>query len=318
MNVKSIVFVLLCCVVNGVDCQPSINKYNQELLALKDSKQFAMLFDQEMQENLKQIQCDLINNTQLSLCQRITKYLYLGSKGIVVISTALPRLYTYVQDLSQKQAIPMPIIFIVTDKELFEAKSYKPFNSVGIIALSDQLIQQATDSEIEAVIAREVGHIKYQHANKELAFNIAAYMAALGVVHMIDDKENLPIILKIALPLGVILFGGKLLINKRFEKEADEFACKQADGSYGLQELLEHFELFERKQTAFFDDTYIKIQENRVSLGIYSYAYLMCCYYKAKTGHLIDDAFKWLSYNTPLGAYPSNRARIQTIQKYLA
>jgi hypothetical protein len=40
-------------------------------------------------------------------------------------------------------------------------------------------------------------------------------------------------------------------------------------------------------------------------------------YYLAKGGHLCGKAFGYIYHNTPLGAHPSNEARIEAAQKYL-
>jgi len=109
----------------------------------------------------------------------------------------------------------------------------------------------------------------------------------------------------------------RLIINKRFEKEADAFVYQVTDNGQGLVEFCEHLEKKEEKIESQFDGTRAKIQANSSDVGFINYLGLMMRYYAAKTGYVIGNGYKWLCYNTPFGDHPSPAARIKYTQEYL-
>lgn len=109
-----------------------------------------------------------------------------------------------------------------------------------------------------------------------------------------------------------------LLIGKRLEWEADNFACQQAGRGEGLIAFFEEHERKMAKPDA--DLELIRAQLENDSAGIEASDLndLKWRYYIATWGRSWDKALMWLYHNTPLGQHPSNEARIANAKRILA
>jgi len=114
------------------------------------------------------------------------------------------------------------------------------------IVLFDTLIAQLTESELESVLAHEIGHYKKRHVLKMLGVSIAGVVMAFAMIAWLTHQQwfysvfgfayrggfaaanVVPAILLFALLAGTISFWFSPLLHvwsRRFEYEADAFAC---------------------------------------------------------------------------------------------
>jgi len=109
------------------------------------------------------------------------------------------------------------------------------------IALADNLLDNFTLDEIEAVLAHEFAHHNRRHQAKGIALQSAMFFAVLGGVHVAlghlggrfgfreaADIANFPLIVLTAMVLGLITLPVVNAILRSFEREADELAIAWA------------------------------------------------------------------------------------------
>jgi STE24 endopeptidase len=115
------------------------------------------------------------------------------------------------------------------------------------IVFFDTLVERLQPTEIEAVLAHELGHFKLRHIAKRLAFSFFASLAflgllgwlvtqpwfytGLGVTPALDgSNQGVAIVLFIlVLPVFTFLFAPLAsLLSRRHEFEADAFAARHA------------------------------------------------------------------------------------------
>lgn len=117
------------------------------------------------------------------------------------------------------------------------------------IILFDTLIQQLSESEIEAVLAHEIGHYKLKHIPKLLAVSAASLFAMFWALNAFLQTPQLyqsfgfpasdvaPALLVFALLIGTITFWFSPFthyLSRRFEFQADRFAAKAVADSQWL------------------------------------------------------------------------------------
>jgi heat shock protein HtpX len=142
-----------------------------------------------------------------------------------------PRLWRIVENLAITDGLPMPKVYIMNDPapNAF-ATGRKP--EVAAVCATTGLLQIMSDTELEGVIAHELGHIK----NYDMRVNTVAF-ALVGVISMIadlfwhisffgGDDEDSPAWLRILAIVAIILapFAATLLqlaISRRREYLAD-------------------------------------------------------------------------------------------------
>jgi len=108
------------------------------------------------------------------------------------------------------------------------------------IVLFDTLIQQLTETELEAVLAHEIGHYKKKHIPKMLLFSAITSLAAFYVIAWLARQDWFyggfgftpgsiaPALLLFALLASTITFWFSPLVNwlsRRHEYEADAYAA---------------------------------------------------------------------------------------------
>ena len=176
-----------------------------------------------------------------------------------------------------------------------------------------------SDTELEAIVAHEIGHIKHNHINKIIPLSIFNYFFVDFLLRRYTTQANLYSLnpahvayreiryLFITYFLSGLLTD--LIINKRFEKEADEFAFK-ANKAEGIKLFFEHLLHKEKLQDDEFPHIYELLQESKDKVGVVDYYLLLINYYLTKGEHLVNKARRWLYGNTFLGAHPSHQARV--------
>jgi STE24 endopeptidase len=125
------------------------------------------------------------------------------------------------------------------------------------VVFFDTLLQRLTPTEVEAVLAHELGHFRHRHVQKRMLAMFAgsgvalaalgwlagqsAFYAGLGVQpNLVAPNDALALILfMLVLPI-VSFFVTPLMaqLSRRHEFEADAYACAQADGRQLASALL--------------------------------------------------------------------------------
>jgi hypothetical protein len=204
---------------------------------------------------------------------------------IIITDETMPALYNYVSSLSKKAKIAMPFIFISLKN--FSTFSRKILGFRSSIVIGQQLLHDVSDEELEALVAQQIGHIKYYHTNKTAMVNGAALVGF------------------------VIPALSSLLVSKRFAKEADMFASKVAGKANGLIKFYERLEAKDQLRMAEYDEVSKMLMENAANIPMLSYLILKIGYYMAETERCVEKIYNNF-------AYPSHQERIDAAKKYLA
>jgi hypothetical protein len=205
---------------------------------------------------------------------------------IIVTKETMPALYDYISSLSKKAKIVTPFLFISLKN--FSISSRKILTFRSSVVIGQQLLHDVSDEELEALVAQQIGHIKYYHTNKKAMVNGVALAAGFIIPAL-----------------------SSLLISKRFAKQADMFASEVAGKANGLIKFYERLEANDQLRMAEYDEVYKMLTKNAANIPTLSYLILIIGYYMAKIERCVEDVYKKL-------AYPSNQERIDATKKYLA
>jgi STE24 endopeptidase len=108
------------------------------------------------------------------------------------------------------------------------------------IVLFDTLVQQLTGSQLEAVLAHEIGHYKKKHVPKMLVWSAASLLAGFGMISWLGEQawfyeafgfepgSIAPALLLFALLSGAVTFWFSPLLHlwsRRYEYQADAYAA---------------------------------------------------------------------------------------------
>lgn len=161
-----------------------------------------------------------------------------------------PRLWRTVENLAITDGLPMPRVYIMDDPapNAF-ATGRDPDHSV--VCATSGLLEMMTDTELEGVIAHELGHVK----NYDIRVNTLAF-ALVGIISMIadffwhitfwggDDRDNnnqimavVAIIAVILAPIAATML--QLAISRRREYLADATGALTTRYPEGLADALE-------------------------------------------------------------------------------
>jgi Zn-dependent protease with chaperone function len=101
------------------------------------------------------------------------------------------------------------------------------------VLLSDLLLEEMNDEQIEAVFAHELGHVVHRHLIWYLVFFkvLILALAAIGLILGAQQHRlELPAWMPVDLVTTLIWFGGFLIafgyVSRRFERQADVFAAR--------------------------------------------------------------------------------------------
>jgi STE24 endopeptidase len=125
------------------------------------------------------------------------------------------------------------------------------------IVFFDTLIQRLNATEVEAVLAHELGHYKLNHIKKTLAVSFGLTLASLFVLGLLADQrwfyEGLGVN-SVALPIGLLLFllvapvfsfflhPLETLLSRKHEFEADSYATNHSRASDLVQALVKLYQ----------------------------------------------------------------------------
>ncbi|HSX17740.1 MAG TPA: M48 family metalloprotease [Candidatus Saccharimonadales bacterium] len=186
---------------------------------------------------------------------------FAGSKMALAVNRAKeiqkkddPRLWRTVENLSIPDGLPMPKVYIMDDPSPNAfATGRDPSHSA--VCATTGLLQVMNDTELEGVIAHELGHVK----NYDIRVNTLAF-ALVGIISLIadfflrwsffggrNDRENnnqllivLALVAAILAPLAATLL--QLAISRRREYLADATGALTTRYPEGLADALEEIE----------------------------------------------------------------------------
>ena len=290
--------------------------YYSELKAYKKDPATQEMFDEYAHSGLAKIQSDITIYKNLTFFQRFVRSAFLSQDVILVTPETLPKLYEYVDSICKKADIVTPAIFVTRKDGFFNAFAQKLFTSTGGIIIGQKLMHDLSDEAMEAIVAHEIGHIKYNHINKMMALSVVDWLAYFALLKLLSNNGRISESRKCFAWIASS-FVSVAVINKRFEKEADEFACKENGKSQGIIEFFEFILDKEQLREEEFVAIAELLQKNSADLSLWSNMTLNLRYQLAKLGHNFSKAYKYVYHNTFLGAHPSPEARIAAARQYL-
>lgn len=307
------------------------SKYHQELKNLKKSDLHKTILDRQAHTGLRMILGGVENAKELRPFYRLLRSNLFAQGALVVTQERMPQLYEYVDALCKQQKMRTPTILITRNKPLpsitpgkyFETNSCKVLASSGAILISRDLLSETSEKAIEAALAYEIAHIKYNHGNKTVLVNwIAPYIVGqffrkkdLAAEALERATRPIAYFLKRRLFKAACWMVPRMLISKRFEQQADMFVYKTMDNAEGLIEFCKYLQHKEERRDTDYADTRASLKTAKIPLT--DYLFLSLGYHFFKTGHKMHNAFKWIAHNTFLNSYQSNEARIKAAQDYL-
>ncbi len=123
------------------------------------------------------------------------------------------------------------------------------------IILSDTLLQNYSDDEIEAVLAHELGHHVHRHILKGIFMQVAITFFGFWLINQVlrfvigardwfpaldprlYDFANLPLIVLVVTVLGFLLMPALNAVSRRHEREADRYAWENIPAHRAVHQL---------------------------------------------------------------------------------
>jgi|GEM_PF-2237769 len=308
-------------------------RYKDELKHYIENPKQKELFarDPDIATDLVYIQRDVHNYQHSTFLQRLINGEIFACDVIIVTPETLPQLYGYIESICTTHGITMPMVCISRGEGIMNAFATEFLSRFGCTVLCQKIILETSDQALEAVVAHELGHIKYGHTTKILLIDTAVTIAlGIGYCSSLEKRPNIESLvalytlgksniakyLYIPMISYLYMITRGIIINKRFEKIADEFAYKDCGQGDGLIQFLEQMDAIEKIYEEGFGTTYELVKARKENLGSFNYLYLMCRYYTVRSCDYLRLGYNWLSENTFLGLHPSNAARIQAIREY--
>ncbi|BDC35163.1 hypothetical protein Noda2021_11210 [Candidatus Dependentiae bacterium Noda2021] len=323
-------YIMIFLIASGcsITAQENNKQYLQELKAFKKSASHQAIFKyHDTWPSIRQLQCDIHNYKEVSFIHRFLLNVFFSLDTIIVTKDTMPQLFSYIDAICKAQNIKTPVIFLPTRKGFFNAAAAKLINSSGGIIIGQKLIEDSTDEELEAVIAHELGHIKYNHVNKTILLTVGIYYILNGAIEHVfendlrklDTQERFGVSMLKNLYLALYSpLIAHLIIGKRFEKQADTFAYKTLQKGKGLKGFFNVLIQKHENQKASFGLTRTILKNSYDKLSLLDYSLLNVRYFFAKVDHVLHRVGRWIYHNTRLGAHPSPEARIKAVESYLA
>lgn len=166
-----------------------------------------------------------------------------------------PEIYSIVRHLSQRADLPMPKVYIApAETPNAFATGRNPNNA--LVCLTEGIINQLNRSELTAVIAHELAHIKHRDILiSSIAATIAGAITALGYMLWFipiggggRGRGNLLATLAIIIlaPIGAMLI--QLAISRKREFNADSYGAEIAGSPMPLAIALEKLQAGNRRK----------------------------------------------------------------------
>ncbi len=297
--------------------QCNINSY-KSLLIEDDLSFFATMNAMRRDFALGSFEREIASAKELSLINFLlqTGLSESNSDLIIVTSKNMPVLYNYVDSISKKAEIATPVIFVSLKKDFFKSFSRKILTFTGSIVIGQELLQNLSDEELEAVVAQEIGHIKYNHTNKTFLLHATALGSFMYAVKMLLKSKkpgclvgDMNVLVSESVKILVVPALASLLVSKRFAKQADLFAS-EAGKSNGLINFYERLQARDQLRDEEFDAIIESLQKNSAEIPMLLYAGFFIFYYVAKAEDYVAKIYNKF-------AYPSHQERIEAAKEYL-
>lgn len=174
-----------------------------------------------------------------------------------------PRLFRIVENLAITMGLPMPQVYIIDDPapNAF-ATGRDPKHAV--VCVTTGLLGMMTDTELEGVIAHELGHV--QNFDIRVMLIVFGLVSAIGIIadtimHVLwwdDDERNSPLMLVIGIVAAIlapfVAFLVQMAVSRRREYLADSTGALTTRYPEGLASALEkirdHGSALKRQNTA--------------------------------------------------------------------
>lgn len=311
MNImKSTMYLILCGGFIAHSNAMADNKYWQEFKQFRENPSYNLLFDRDVAGPVKEIARNLENAKKVGFLDRWDRPVIDALDGVIVTQETMPALYGYIETLCKENKMQVPVVLVAQHKGMFNAFAQKIYRNSGSIFIGQDLLKDLTALEVEAIVAHEIGHIKHDHINKMV---LLAY-ARMFVLYQLCSNE----ILTFDQCLWIQVLMPYFLIGKRFEREADEFACREGHRADGIASSFEYLLKKEKKRDASFDELYTALEGSHSEIDLVDRMSLWTSYYTAKGLHNLGSGIMWLYHNTPLGAHPSFEERIANAKRIMA
>jgi len=173
-----------------------------------------------------------------------------------------PRLYRTVENISIATGLPMPKVYVIDDPGLNAfATGRDPAHA--IVAATAGLVDIMNDTELEAVVAHEMGHIK----NFDIRLNMIVFgmVAAIGLIadsllHLLwfwDEDDAPPFVPILALAAGLLAPFVALLVQLAVSRQREYLAdstgvmtTRYPDGLVrALEKIRDHGSTLKRQNT---------------------------------------------------------------------
>lgn len=328
MKIRNLVFaiaVLFSGIANAQEVPaPEVTKtqvYKEEFEALKTDPKFKDLFDEELNGISHEFERRMqIYKVVPSKWQRMSCTFLLGNNVIAITPEMMPKLYTFIEEVAQKAGVPTPTIFITLNEGVLNVAASKILGGAGGIIIWQKMLNEPSDAVIESFLAHEIGHIKYEHINKQLSLFLGTAIASgIGLYKLFNyiiPDESLKAEKARLATMGALIVSTvtkALIIGKKFEKQADQFAC-EAGYAQGLIEAMNMLESKVKKVDAELLATNDKLAAAQAELTPADFAELQ----QGLSLETMAYRFRrWIHEKTPFEEHPSNIDRIAAAQAYL-
>lgn len=332
--------LLLCLALlfSGIAQADQVQTYKQEFAQLKESPDLKNLFNKDIYHYPHNIERHIQNYAAIpNKWHRLACCIFLGQDVVVATEKNMPHLFAFVDSLAKKADISVPYIFISINEGTLNAMAAKLFRGIGGLIIDQKALNELNDKQLEAVLAHEMGHIKYDHTNKMIAVMLPTFFASLYLSHktMSFIKTKLPdnkifnwgywlagmgrYIGFHEYSLGLLSAGITAYLTKSFvfgktmEQQADTFAHEMGYAN----ELIEVMKIFEQKNQELdsqFNAVNDKLATEKENLTAENFMELQQEIISSK---LIVIFLRWLQEKTPLLPHPSPADRIAAAQAYL-
>lgn len=237
--------------------------------------------------------------------------------SVYTVADDLPMLHKFVEDICNKNNISKPFIVIPPFEGVTNAASGKLFSENGVLFIFPGMLNNTNDEELEAIIAHEIGHIKFNHVNKDLAIAIPTFICSTVAFSeliscylkdfmpkiSIEKLEKIQIVgCSIALSIMTCTIIKKIIIGRKFEEQADKFSMSHGHAN-GIKSYMT-----KNDYKYSFSDTLKYIEDNKEFLSRNDYEKFMRLWKQAES--INYSAEYW-------DEHPTNAERVKAAEEYL-
>ncbi len=290
------------------------NIYRQEFKALKKEPFYKTIFDRRSNALMSTMLAQLESGQELSLIDKCLLGDLLITNPVAISSAAMPQLHKYIDAVCAEHNMRKPTILITKSKtnilglSTAYSSSAKYLMFKGAILIGQDLLLETSQKALEAAIAYELAHIKYNHENKDWFVKWIAPGVVSWIIPTLNPGARAGQLLTWLLP--------RLLIAKRFEKQADMFVYKTMNNAEGLIELCRYFQHKEQRVEDEYAETKVLLNTAHVNFFT-TYLPVWGSYQWSSLLHTCTNIKKWFIYNTFFFSSQSPQARIKAAQEYL-